>query len=87
MSLKVGSYLNLRNTPITSLPEGLQVRGSLDLENCKNLTSLPKGLKVDYLNLRNTPITSLPDDLQVRGYLDLRDTPITSLPRWEVLFI
>jgi hypothetical protein len=52
----VGGYLDLTNTKITSLPEGLQVRGSLDLRNTP-ITSLPKGLKVGgNLYLTDTPL-------------------------------
>ena len=64
------------NTPITSLPDNLQVGGSLDLRNTK-ITSLPNNLSVGrYLDLSNTPITSLPNNLQVRGYLNLLNTPL-----------
>jgi hypothetical protein len=66
--------LNLRNTPITSLPDNLQVGGVLDLHNTP-ITSLPNNLKVGgTLYLGNTPITSLPDNLQVGGALYLRNT-------------
>jgi hypothetical protein len=44
--LKVGGWLKLPNTKITSLPEDLEVGGSLNLRFCTELTSLPKGLKV-----------------------------------------
>ena len=76
-----GGYLDLRGTGITSLPEGLTVGGSLDLEGCTGITSLPEGLTVGgYLYLRGTGITSLPEGLTVGGSLDLRGTGITSLP-------
>ena len=74
--------LDLRNTPITSLPDNLkQVGGYLDLSNTP-ITSLPDNLKHvgGYLDLYNTPITKLPDNLTVGGWLDLNNTPITSLP-------
>jgi hypothetical protein len=59
--------LDLRSTPITSLPDNLQVGGNLALDNTP-ITSLPNNLKVGgSLNLRNTKVTSLPDDLQVGG--------------------
>ena len=49
--------LNLYNTPITSLPEGLRVGGYLNLSYTK-ITSLPEGLSVDGdLNLSYTPIS------------------------------
>ena len=73
--------LDLRGTPIQSLPPGFKVGGNLDLEDCKNLKSLPPGLKVGgYLDLRGTPIQSLPDGLKVRGGLYLKNTSIQSLP-------
>jgi hypothetical protein len=73
--------LNLSNTPITSLPQDLQVKGNLYLRNTP-ITSLPQGLKVGgSLYLSNTPITSLPQNLKVGGNLNLYKTPITSLPQ------
>ena len=46
--------------------------GSLDLENCTQITALPEGLTVGgYLDLRGTQITALPEGLTVGGYLDL----------------
>ena len=49
--------LNLTNTPITSLPQGLTVRGYLNLNNTP-ITSLPQGLTVgDSLYLEDTPIS------------------------------
>ena len=75
-----GDWLDLRSTPITSLPDNLTVAGSLDLSNTP-ITSLPDNLTVgDWLDLRNTPITSLPDNLTVGGNLYLNGTQITSLP-------
>jgi len=77
--IKRGSIgdLDLRSTPIQSLPPGLKVRGNLNLRNTP-IKSLPDDLKVrGNLNLRNTPIQSLPDDLEVEYYLDLRNTPIS----------
>ena len=72
--------LDLCGTPVTSLPEGLTVGGSLYLRNTP-VTSLPEGLTVgDWLDLCGTPITSLPEGLTVGGSLDLCGTPITSLP-------
>ena len=72
--------LDLRNTPITSLPEGLTVGGYLDLYGTP-ITSLPEGLTVGgWVDLHGTPITSLPESLTVGGWVDLRNTPITSLP-------
>ena len=73
--------LDLRETPITSLPQGLTVGGNLDPRETPS-TSLPQGLTVGRsLWIIGTPITSLPEGLTVGGSLDLRETPITSLPQ------
>ena len=56
--MRFGGSLYLRGTGITSLPEGLTVGGSLDLEGCTGITSLPEGLTVGgSLYLRGTGIT------------------------------
>ena len=69
--------LDLSNTPITSLPNGLTVGGYLYLRNTK-ITSLPNGLTVGgNLYLWDTPITSLPNDLKVEDDLYLENTPIS----------
>jgi len=57
--IKRGSIgdLDLRSTPIQSLPPGLKVRGNLNLRNTP-IQSLPDDLEVEYyLDLRNTPIS------------------------------
>ncbi len=74
--------LDLRNTPITKLPDSLKrVGGDLDLYNTP-ITSLPDNLTRvgGSLYLGFTPITTLPDNLIVNRSLWLRNTPITSLP-------
>ena len=76
--LEVGTNLILINTPIEKLPDNLIVNGTLDLESCKNLKSLPNGLKVTNLDLRRTNITFLPSDLEVVGDLFLYYTPIAN---------
>ena len=69
--------LDLRGTPITSLPSGLSVKGNLNLYGTP-ITSLPSGLSVGgYLNLGNTLITSLPSGLTVGGNLHLFSTPLS----------
>jgi hypothetical protein len=80
--LDIEGDLNLKNTNITSLPEGLKVGGTLDLSFCTELTSLSKGLKVGGdLNLFYSNITSLPEGLKVGGYLSLIGTNMTTLPK------
>jgi hypothetical protein len=73
--------LDLRGTPITSLPSGLSVKGNLNLYGTP-ITSLPSGLSVGGgLDLSYCKkLTSLPSGLTVGGYLNLSGTPITSLP-------
>ena len=81
--LNVKGDLYLRDSKITSLPEGLKVGGDLDLGWTK-ITSLPEGLEVGgSLDLRGQKkITSLPDDLQVGGELNIIGCDaITSLPK------
>jgi hypothetical protein len=86
--IKNGSVgdLDLRDTPITSLPEGLKVGGNLYLSDT-SITSLPKGLIVgNYLDLYNTRrLNSLPEGLKVRGDLNLSKSSITSLPEGLVV--
>ena len=72
--------LDLRNTPIQSLPNGLTVGGHLNLMGAP-IQSLPDGLKVKgHLTLYKSQIQSLPDGLKVGGYLNLTDSQIQSLP-------
>jgi len=74
--LIVNGYLDLKDAPITSLPDNLTVKKDLDLSNTK-LTSFPNNLTVKGdLYLSNIPITSLPDNLKVKGTLYLLDTPL-----------
>ena len=79
--IRIKGSLNLTNSGITSLPEGLTVEGNLDLGNT-GITSLPKSLTVEgNLDLgNNIGITSLPEGLTVKGNLDLSFTHIWSLP-------
>jgi hypothetical protein len=79
--LHIKGDLDLENSNITSLPEGLKVGGYLDLYRCKQLTSLPEGLEVGgMLNLEGLQMTSLPKGMKVGGILVLNFSEITSLP-------
>jgi len=72
--------LKLMRSQIEKLPDNLIVNGYLWLDGCKNLKSLPNGLKVKYnLDLRDTNLTSLPSDLEVGVDLYLWDTPIAKM--------
>jgi hypothetical protein len=74
--LNVKGDLYLRDSKITSLPEGLKVGGDLDLGWTK-ITSLPEGLEVGgILDLYWTNITSLPKVLKVDDYLNIRETTL-----------
>ena len=78
--LEVGGSLILIRSQIEKLPDNLTVNRTLDLEGCKNLKSLPNGLKVKGdLDLRDTNITSLPSDLEVGDALILYRTPIADM--------
>jgi hypothetical protein len=78
--IKVDGKLDLMYSQIEKLPDNLMVNGDLWLDFCKNLQSLPNGLKVTYdLDLRGTNITSLPSDLEVGGILILYYTPIADM--------
>ena len=67
LKYKVGGYLDLSHTKITSLPDNLKVTGNLDLSHTK-IKSLPDNLNVGFdLYLSNTKITSLPANLTVGG--------------------
>ena len=60
--LIVNGDLNLANSKITYLPEGLEVVGGLDLKNCTSLTSLPEGLKVrGFLDIKHTQLKNYTD--------------------------
>jgi hypothetical protein len=53
-------------------PEGLQVRGRLDLTNTGTI-DLPRGLRCYHLELRGSGIRALPEGLEVEYKLDLQD--------------
>jgi hypothetical protein len=80
--LFVEGDLDLTETDIESLPDGLNVEDILSLYGCKNIQSLPEGLEVGgHLDLGYSNITSLPKGLKVGGSLSLFDCAnITSLP-------
>ena len=80
--LKINGDLQLSN--ITSLPDGLEVKGTLYLDN-SSITSLPEGLKVgDDLSLYKTKITLLPKGLKVGRSLFIRNTPLEDYTNEEL---
>ena len=68
------------------LPEGLVVKGWLDLRDCTSLTHLPSGLVVKgYLDLEGcTSLTHLPSGLVVKGPIFCSRSLIDSIPREDL---
>ena len=66
-----GDLLLIRQPWVVRLPEGLEVRGDLCLQETP-IASLPRNLKVSaWLTLRGSGVVSLPEGLQVGGLLDI----------------
>jgi hypothetical protein len=79
--LNIEGELDLTDTDIKSLPDGLKVAGDLNLTET-DMESLPERLEVaGNLYLDHSFIKSLPKDLKVGGYLSIEATYIKSLPR------
>ena len=77
--------LDLTETDIESLPDGLNVEDNLSLYGCKNIQSLPEGLEVGgFLDLGHSNITSLPKGLKVWGRLFIKNTPLTKYSTEEL---
>jgi len=82
--LNVKGSLDLSKTNIKELPQGLEVGGSLGLEDCTLLKELPQGLQVGgSLGLGGcTSLKELPQGLQVGINLFLYDcTSLKQLPK------
>jgi hypothetical protein len=69
--VEVEGFLNLyNNKTIESLPDNLQVGGSLDL-SFTNIESLPDNLHVgDYLFLGNTPLSRMYSEKEIRKMIE-----------------
>jgi len=79
--LNIEGNLDLTNTDIKSLPDGLKVAGDLNLTET-DMRLLPERLEVaGNLYLDHSFIKSLPKDLKVGGDLSIEATYIKSLPR------
>jgi len=79
--LNIEGELDLTNTDIKSLPDGLKVAGDLNLTET-DMRLLPERLEVaGNLYLDHSFIKSLPKDLKVGGDLSIEATYIKSLPR------
>lgn len=58
--------VDLRSTPIASLPEGMRVSGSLLLDDCRDLSVLPERCLIGRaLSIKNTSITRIPPSAKV----------------------
>jgi hypothetical protein len=83
--LFVEGDLDLTETDIELLPDGLNVEDILSLYGCKNIQSLPEGLEVgEDLDLGHSNITSLPKGLKVWGRLFIKNTPLTKYSTEEL---
>jgi hypothetical protein len=83
--LVVDGDLNLMNSYVEELPEGLEVGGNLILVGTE-IKSLPEGLVVGGgLYLRGLKIQSLPKGLKVGENLLIYDTPLAKLSETEIL--
>jgi hypothetical protein len=76
--LNVKGDLDLSETNIKELPQGLKVDKNLWLDGCTSLEKLPQGLKVGWLlDLTDcTSLEKLPQGLEVGMGLNLTNTPI-----------
>jgi hypothetical protein len=78
--LEVGSLL-ITDTAITSLPESMRVKETLQLTNTR-VVSLPRSIDLDdTLSLMGSPITELPENIRVGKSTVLSGTGIKALPR------
>jgi hypothetical protein len=77
--LIINDDLDLHESKITYLPEGLMVYGSLDLGNCTSLTSLPKGLRVwGNLDISGTKLAKFSDN-------ELREMIEPGFIEWRII--
>lgn len=87
---KVNGGLYLANSGVTKLPDNLNIgeyskhhsNSHLDVSYCKNLTALPKGLKVDSVDASYSNLIEIPDDIQTIG-LDIIYTKVKQLPLFK----
>jgi|SRR6185437_1780166 hypothetical protein len=86
-ALTIEGDLLLRGTSIEALPPFLTVRGRIDLEGCKSLTTLSENLNVGGdLDLELChKITNLPHNLIVGGNLYLAGTRVCAIPLMAVI--
>jgi hypothetical protein len=79
--LNIKGDLDLNQSSIESLPNGLRVKGHLWLFG-SGIKTLPEGLYVDgWMDVSHTYIKSLPDNLYVGGHLWFKYSSIGEIPK------
>jgi hypothetical protein len=79
--LNIKGDLNLNQSSIESLPNGLRVKGHLWLFG-SDIKTLPEGLEVGgWMDVSHTYIESLPDNLHVGGHLWFKYSNIGEIPK------
>ncbi|MBY3151068.1 hypothetical protein HFO56_01415 [Rhizobium laguerreae] len=75
-----GGGLDLEESRLGKLPDGLHIRGDLVLKHCLGVV-LPRRLVIDGdLHLAQADVLELPDDLVIKGSLYAGDSRLTRLP-------
>jgi hypothetical protein len=84
--LHINGDLDLTYSNIESLPEGLIVRGDLNLTFCENISSLPEGLIVRFNLIVEdcSQLYSLPKGLKVGGTLYIGTSPLGEYSEGEL---
>jgi len=84
--LHINGDLDLTYSNIESLPEGLIVRGDLNLTFCENISSLPEGLIVRFNLIVEdcSQLYSLPKGLKVGGTLYINTSPLGEYSEGEL---
>lgn len=74
-------------SPIEAIPNNLRIEGSLYLQRCNNLVTMPQTITVsDCLSLNNCKnLKQLPKVLNISGDLDLSNTNITCLDSKRIM--
>ncbi len=84
--LHINGDLDLTYSNIESLPEGLIVRGDLNLTFCEKISSLPEGLIVRFNLIVEdcSQLYSLPKGLKVGGTLYIGTSPLGEYSEGEL---
>lgn len=78
--LRLEGNLELRQCPVTSLPDDLDVGGELNL-SCTRITALPSTIRCGGLDISSTRVSHLPDGLVRGGNVNCDFTRIAELPK------